>query len=221
MIRRKSTPGYDRLFKIKPLYNQIVTARKAHFQPYKNICVDKRIAASRATTSMKQYAKNKPAKWGFKLFVLADSSTGYTWNFFVHTGKTGSSKDKSSSFVDLLPFSLLGGGYTLYVDNCDTSPALIRHLYKNHIGCCGPVQKNQTDFPRTEQNDFPEEAERGDVRWIRQGELLFVRWVDTREVTMCSTVHKAFRGKTVQRKVKEAGVENARGTRPRRGVGPL
>ncbi|KAF3836791.1 hypothetical protein F7725_004255, partial [Dissostichus mawsoni] len=108
----------------------------------------------------------------------------------------------STSVTDLLPFPLLGVGYTLFVDNFYTSPNLFGDLSTKNIGCCGTIRKNRL----TELNDLPKKAERGDLRWIRKGKLLFIKWMDSREVTMCSTVHAAFSGQTVQRKVKQAGV---------------
>uniref|UniRef100_A0A3Q2W9V5 Laccase domain-containing protein 1-like n=1 Tax=Haplochromis burtoni TaxID=8153 RepID=A0A3Q2W9V5_HAPBU len=211
--KKRNTPQYDRLFKIKLLYDQIVNACKANFQPYENICIDERMVASKARISVKQYMKAKPTKRGYKLFVLADSASGYTWNFSVYTGKSESSISHGLSYsavLDLLPFSLLGRGYTLYLDHFYTSPALLQYLHKNCFGCCGTIKKTQSDFPRTEKNDFPKRAERGDMRWVRKDEVLFVKSIETREITMCSTVHRAFSGKTVQRRVKEARVWSAK-----------
>ena len=45
------------------------------------------MVAFKGRIGMKQYMKDKPTKWDFKLCVLADSNTGYTYRFQIYTGK--------------------------------------------------------------------------------------------------------------------------------------
>ena len=209
--RKRGTDSYDRLFKIKPLYTDLVAACQAHYQPSQNIAIDERMVKSKARVHFKQYMKDKPTKWGFKIFVLADSLSAYTWNFFVYVGKreTAPARGKGLSYsavVDLLPLDLLGTGYRLYVDSFYTSPALFRHLDGRGIGCCGTVRKGRVGFPKTEENDLADGAERGDMRWIRDDDgLLFVKWMDTRQVSLCTSIHKAYSEQSVDRHVREAG----------------
>lgn len=40
------------------------------------------------------YIKNKPTKFGIKVWVLAESCTGYTIDFDIYTGGKGNGKKK-------------------------------------------------------------------------------------------------------------------------------
>uniref|UniRef100_A0A3Q2ZCT4 PiggyBac transposable element-derived protein domain-containing protein n=1 Tax=Kryptolebias marmoratus TaxID=37003 RepID=A0A3Q2ZCT4_KRYMA len=73
-----------------------------------------------------------------------------------------------------------------FVDNFYTSPTLFQDLSARNIDCCGTIRKSRIGFPQTDKNDLQKK-------------------MDTREITMCCTVHAAFSGKSIQRRVKSAG----------------
>ncbi|XP_041751750.1 piggyBac transposable element-derived protein 4 [Coregonus clupeaformis] len=190
----KGTAEYDQLMRIKPLKDQILGACRAFYHPFQNLSIDERMVRSKACNSLKQYIKTKRYKYGFKLYILADSRNGYTCDFNVFMSKNPSTSGKGENYdavMNLLNVTYLGTGYHLYVDNFFTSATLFRDLYEKNIGACGTLRENREGLSRIQENSMPPRAERGTIRWLRDGELLFTKWMDARPVTMCSTIHKA------------------------------
>ncbi|XP_034712874.1 piggyBac transposable element-derived protein 4 [Etheostoma cragini] len=203
---KRGTAGYDRLCKIKPMYDDIKKACMANYHPRQCVAIDERMVASKARNGLRQYMKNKPVKWGYKLFVLADSTSGYTWDFFVYEGKR-SPRVKGLSYdtvMRLINTPVMGTGYKLFVDNFHTSPELFRDLLQKKIWACGTIRHHQSGFPRDRPGGLDRRAPRGAIRWIREGPVVFIQWRDTRDVLMCSTIHAAHGEDTVQRRIKGA-----------------
>nr|XP_029479794.1 piggyBac transposable element-derived protein 4-like isoform X2 [Oncorhynchus nerka] len=201
--KKKGTADYDRLMRIKPLKVQILDACRAFYHPFQNLSIDERMVHSKARHSLKQYIKSKSYRYGFKLYVLADSRNGYTCDFKVFMSKNPSASGKGESYdavIDLLNIPHLGTGYHIYVDNYFTSTTLFRDLYKNKLGACGTIRENRVGLAGVQENSMPPRAKRGTIRWLRDGELLFTKWMDARPVIMCTTIHKAFAKEQVQRR---------------------
>lgn len=204
--RKKGTAEHDRLFQLKPLLNTIRTACKSFYHPHRDLTVDQRMMASKAKIPVTQYWRAKPTKWGFKLFVLADVRNGYTVDFSIYTGKSDVSSQHGLAYdvvMSLMKPEYLGSGFHIYMDSFYSSPKLFRALHEKTFAACGAYKRDCKDFPQTGENALTKKSERGSIRWIRDGPIVYVKWMDKKEVSVCSTIHPAHSGKTVQRRVKQ------------------
>ena len=83
----KGQPGYDALYKLRPFLDPLVSNFKAGFTVGREVSVDEAIIGFKSRLWFIQYMLKKPTKWGMKAFVLADSVTGYTYNWRLYAGK--------------------------------------------------------------------------------------------------------------------------------------
>lgn len=198
---KKGTKDYDPMQKARPLIDIIRNRCMSIYHPKQHISVDERMVATKARIKMKQYMKAKPTKWGLLFYVLVDVN-GYTVDYRLYTGKNHGASGKGRSFdlvADLVNKDYLGSGYIIYCDNFYTSPLLFRHLSQQGFGACGTYRQSRVGVPTTQENALDSKSKRGSIRWIRDGDLLFVKWMDAREVSMCTTVHPVYTEETVLR----------------------
>ncbi|KAF7651931.1 hypothetical protein LDENG_00103410 [Lucifuga dentata] len=192
--QKKGTPEYDPLHRLRPLYDRLRNTCKAFYHPHQKVSIDERMVATKAKTEMRQYIKNKPTKWSIKLFVLADSCSVYTSDFTVYAGR--------SQFTAGHRLSYDSKRLSLYCDNFYTSPKLFKDLLSLKVHACGTYRDTRRETPTTKINAITRKSCRRTIRWIRNGPLLFTKWMDIREVTVCSTIHTVYPGETVRKSVK-------------------
>ena len=186
------TPGYDKLYKIRPVIDAICSKSKTLYNPGENISVDEAMVKFKGRSSIKQYQPLKPTKRGFKVWCRADSTNGYIDNFVVYTGKSGDGPTTNLGHKVVMEIckDILGKGYHVYCDNYFTSIRLAADLLEHGTHLVGTTRPDRIDFPREAIN---KDAVAGDSRGIAVSTTLddkihcFV-WLDSKPVFFVDTL---------------------------------
>jgi len=115
------------------------------------LCVDEMMVKSYAKTSLKQFIRGKPIRFGIKLWRC--TSDGFLLNLDLYCGKNGNSLDKKLNgcalgtrvLMNLLKPLLFRtrsqnrSMYNVYFDNYFTSLDLVLHLKKLGLGATGTI----------------------------------------------------------------------------------
>lgn len=105
MVQDRSHPDYDMLYKVRPLLNHFNT-RFGSVPKLQRLCVDEQMCSTKMRkNNIRQYMPNKSHKWGFKFFVLCDS-TGFSYSFELYTGNIHSNTRNLQEQVDKI-FALI------------------------------------------------------------------------------------------------------------------
>ena len=125
---------------------------------------------------------NKPTRFGFKLWVLAESHSGYTWNFDVYTGRTVNDQPEvglAYNVVMRLTQPLLNQGYSLYCDNFYSTIGLAQALKECQTYFCGTITSIRLPPPPPpppqlrSSKTWGNDVGRGPMRYVRQSDCVY------------------------------------------------
>lgn len=200
----------DQLQKIRPLYNHIKEKCIALYQPAKHLYVDERMVKSKARSHLVQCMKDKPVKWGFQYWVLADSS-GYTVDFDLYTGKSNHTEHGLAYDVVLKlmqPFCFQG--YEVFTDNFYSSPDLFDEVLSWGITATGMLRTNRMGIPKDvigmKADLQGTRVPHGTGYYLREqhSPIVYICWRDKLCVTAISTAYPSHSEDTVRRREKDS-----------------
>lgn len=176
------------LYKLGNVFKYLCDRFKNVFQPFQKLCIDESLVLFKGRLSFKQYIPNKRNRFGLKLFVLCDCTTGMVLDMILYTGLSteinrGDQLGVSGAVVKKLMERYLGRGHILYADNWYSSPALCSFLASKNTGYCGTVRSNRKNMPRFEK------TKQDDIHLKKSGQTLVIKWHDKREIHIITSVH--------------------------------
>ena len=137
----------NKLRKVQRFIDSFRQKCKILYQPSQKVAIDERIVKSKHRSGIRQYIKNKPVTFGIKLWVIADSVNGYTYDFDVYAGRNAGHDKPSENglgydIVTKLSQPLLNQGYHLFFDNFYSSVTLVKDLFQLSTPACGTTAEN-------------------------------------------------------------------------------
>ncbi|KAK3771432.1 hypothetical protein RRG08_011367 [Elysia crispata] len=105
------------------------------------------LCPGRGRSQMRVYMKDKPVKWGIKLYELCESWSDYEWDFEIMAHEPGLS-NAPFDICQRLIHSLKNAGYTLFIHNFYCNPALCDALAADNTMVVGTVPANPIGLPK-------------------------------------------------------------------------
>ena len=198
------TPGYDRLGKVGTIITMLSDQFAAVYNPTRDISIDEAMVPFKGRSSLK-YLPKKPVRRGIKVWMRADSLTGYVSAFQVYVGKKDDTVERNlgANVIKCLTEELNNTYRHVYFDNYFSGVDLL-DLFRAGLYACGTLRLNQKGFPSELKTPAKKGLkERGDSKTVQKGNLTLTVWQDNKPVTVIATNSDPTATDTVTRKKKD------------------
>ena len=207
----RDDPAYDPLYKIRPLIDSCQQNFRHRYIPGRDVRFDEGLMKYKERLYFRQYMPKKPVKYGIKVWMAADSKTGYVCNYDIYLGKplTSSRGDVGLATKVVLhltePFQHCNRH--VYFDNFFTSVNLVEELLRHGTYACGTLCTNRySDSSKVTKGGRKHgiKLKAGEKCQLQKGTMLITLWYDKRQVAVLSSNCNPNEQITVQRRVKTA-----------------
>ncbi|CAG5033836.1 unnamed protein product [Parnassius apollo] len=154
------------------------------FYPNENLTIDEGTCGFRGRVHFRVYNKDKPDKYGMKVYMLCDAETGYILRMVPYVGDSKSVE----TIIAELSEPYFGKWHTIYMDRFFTSPTIADLLWLKETRTVGTVMANRRGLPQVWRQQPLEKAE---MAFCHRGNLTACKWKDKRDVLMLTTKHGA------------------------------
>lgn len=142
----------DKLAPLREVFEFINAKCKQNFSVAEYTTIDEMLWGFRGRCSFRQYMRNKPAKYGLKVFSLVDARSFYVLNMEFYLGKQPPGAHQISQtpadVVKRLITPISGSGRNVTHDNWFTSVSLAHELLEQHkLTTVGTIRKNKPQLP--------------------------------------------------------------------------
>lgn len=190
-ITARGDNNMDRFWKVRAIYDSI--RQRCRTLPLEtNLCVDEQIVPFKGQINVKQYIKNKPKKWGIKIYILAGQS-GLIYDFLIYQGSTTEIKKEYLQFgsgagtVMQLSERISEPNHGLYYDNYFSSYSLLQYLRSRNIFATGTIRLNRFCNPKLSSDKVLKKKGRGACEEsISTDGIVVTKWYDNKPVLLGS-----------------------------------
>ena len=186
----------DKGFKIRSLADALNQKFKQFGIFSKELSIDEQIVRYYGRSSLKQFIRGKPIRFGFKQWMLCCGTSGYCYQMDLYQGKqknSTTSAKKNDSLGSRVVLSMVSHledpqDHEVYVDNFFSSFGLFVQMKSLKIRITGTIRSNRTSKCPLETDKSLQKKDRGsyDYRYEENEELFFLKWHDNSIFTIGS-----------------------------------
>jgi len=213
---QKKAEKVDRMLKLRTVIERVNTNSQNMRNPTCELSIDEGVIPFRGRSKNVTYNPAKPHKYGIRVYMLSEPSTGYVFNDEIHQHFDGDMHpldyrnpdsdrvflgNKPGKVVNRLMSQFLRLGHHVVMDSYYTSVPLFDHLYYHDTVATGTCKKTTPGLPQTmkdpheqvplstpsEQQNTRERWPRGSFTTIQNDNLIVSAWKDCKMVRFMST----------------------------------